>query len=132
MADRIDTTLIPQRKLYTGEEIPCMGLGTFGSDKYNADQVSEAVYGAIRYGYRLIDCAAVYQNEAQIGDVLQRVMREGIALRKELFIQICGPLILKLGNGTRLRKVECLLVLVLGFPCVFIREGLCYLVVLWI
>lgn len=86
MADRIDTTFIPRRKLYTGEEIPCMGMGTFGSDKYGAEQVSEAVYGAIRYGYRLIDCAAVYQNEAQIGEVLQRVTNEGIALRKELFI----------------------------------------------
>ena len=40
-----------------------MGIGTFGSDKYSAEQVSEAVYGAIKAGYRLIDCAAVYQNE---------------------------------------------------------------------
>lgn len=78
---------IPRRRLYTGEEIPAVGLGTFGSDKYGAEQVSEAVYGAIKYGYRLIDCAAVYQNEDKIGAVLQRVMKEGIVnSRKELFV----------------------------------------------
>lgn len=37
---------VPKRRLYSGEEIPAVGLGTFGSDKYNAQQVSEAVYGA--------------------------------------------------------------------------------------
>lgn len=86
MEKRIDQNKIPKRRLYTGEEIPAVGLGTFGSDKYNADQISEAVYGAIRYGYRLIDCAAVYQNEDKIGAVLQKVMEEGIVDRKELFV----------------------------------------------
>lgn len=84
--EKIDQALLPKRKLYTGEEIPCMGLGTFGSDKYGADQVAEAVYGAIRYGYRLIDCAAVYQNEERIGEVLQRVIKEGIVGREEMFV----------------------------------------------
>nr|WP_296486674.1 aldo/keto reductase [uncultured Acetatifactor sp.] len=86
MSEKLDRSLLPVRKLYTGEEIPCVGLGTFGSDKYGAEQVSQAVYGAIRYGYRLIDCAAVYQNEDSIGEVLQRVMQEGAVERKELFV----------------------------------------------
>lgn len=86
MSETLDRNLLPVRKLYTGEEIPCMGLGTFGSDKYGAEQVSQAVYGAIRYGYRLIDCAAVYQNEDSIGEVLQRVMKEGTVERKDLFV----------------------------------------------
>ncbi len=86
MSETLDRNLLPVRKLYTGEEIPCMGLGTFGSDKYGAEQVSQAVYGAIRYGYRLIDCAAVYQNEDSIGEVLQRVMQEGTVERKDLFV----------------------------------------------
>lgn len=77
---------IPKRRLYSGEEIPAMGLGTFGSDKYTAQQVSEAVYGGIKVGYRLIDCAAVYQNEDLIGTVLKRVMDEGIVKREDLFI----------------------------------------------
>ena len=77
---------VPKRRLYSGEEIPAVGLGTFGSDKYNAQQVSEAVYGGIKVGYRLIDCAAVYQNEYLIGTVLKRVMDEGVVKREDLFI----------------------------------------------
>lgn len=86
MDQKIEQSLIPKRTLPDGEQIPCMGLGTFGSDKYDADAVSKAVYGAIKYGYRLIDCASVYQNEAQIGQVLQRVFAEGVVTREELFI----------------------------------------------
>lgn len=82
----IEQSRIPGRRLYTGEIIPAVGLGTFGSDKYNARQVAEAVYGGIRAGYRLIDCAAVYQNEDSIGEVLERVQREGIVTRKDLFV----------------------------------------------
>ncbi len=86
MNNRIDQEVVPLRTLYSGEKIPCMGLGTFGSDKYGADMVSESVYGAIKYGYRLIDCAAVYQNEDRIGMVLQRLFAEKEVERKELFI----------------------------------------------
>ena len=48
--------------------------------------MAEAVYGGIKAGYRLIDCAAVYQNEDRIGEVLKRVMQEGIVERKDLFV----------------------------------------------
>lgn len=82
----IDQESIPKRRLYTGEEIPCVGMGTFGSDKYGPQQIADAVYGAIRCGYRLIDCAAVYQNEEQIGQVLKRVLEDGIVRREELFV----------------------------------------------
>ena len=71
--EKIDQNKVPKRKLYTGEQIPAVGLGTFGSDKYGPEAISEAVYGAVKFGYRLIDCAAVYQNEAQIGEVLKRL-----------------------------------------------------------
>lgn len=84
MSEVIEQNKIPRRALYTGETIPAVGLGTFGSDKYGPEQVSEAVYGSIKAGYRLIDCAAVYQNEDQIGKVLKRVLDEGIVERKEL------------------------------------------------
>ena len=33
MEERINPADVPKRKLYTGEEIPAVGLGTFGSDK---------------------------------------------------------------------------------------------------
>lgn len=84
--EQINQKAIPKRRLYTGEEIPGIGLGTFGSDKYNGEQIAEAVYGAIGCGYRLIDCASVYQNEEQIGCVLKRVIEEQVVSREELFI----------------------------------------------
>ena len=83
---KIEQNKIPTRELYSGEKIPAIGLGTFGSDKYDAETVSEAVYGAIQCGYRLIDCAAVYQNENQIGAVLGRLFTENVIRRKDLFI----------------------------------------------
>lgn len=84
--EQIDPRRVPKRKLFTGEEIPCIGLGTFGSDKYGPDQVARAVYGAVRAGYRLVDCAAVYQNEKQIGGVLKQLFDEGAVRREELFV----------------------------------------------
>ncbi len=87
MGVSVDPKSVPKMKLYTGELIPCVGIGTFGSDKYGFDQVAEAVAGAIRAGYRLIDCASVYGNERQIGGVLSAVFAEGVVRRDELFIQ---------------------------------------------
>lgn len=86
MCKGVDPGRIPKRRLYTGAEMPAVGLGTFGSDKYSADQVANAVYGAVQCGYRLIDCASVYQNEAQIGEVLKNLFDDGVVRREELFI----------------------------------------------
>ena len=82
----IDQNLIPHVTLKDGEKIPAMGLGTFGSDKYGADMVSKAVYGAIKEGYRFIDCAAVYQNEDRIGEVLKKIFSFSYINRDDLFI----------------------------------------------
>ncbi|MEE0954743.1 MAG: aldo/keto reductase [Eubacterium sp.] len=84
--EQIDPKLIPQRTLYTGVQMPAIGLGTFGSDHANAEQVSEAVRMAIRMGYRHFDGAACYGNEAQIGEIYQEAFREGIVKREDLFI----------------------------------------------
>ena len=78
--------LVPKAKLYTGEEIPGVGMGTFGSDRFSPEQVSAAVAGAIRCGYRMFDCAACYQNEDQIGEVFKAALDEGVVERKDLFI----------------------------------------------
>jgi len=34
---------VPKRTLYTGAELPVIGLGTFGSDKYSREQIAAAV-----------------------------------------------------------------------------------------
>jgi alcohol dehydrogenase (NADP+) len=60
----------PTRRLSSGAEIPIIGLGTFGSDKYSPDQVAAAVIEAAEVGYRHFDCAAVYGNEKEVGGAL--------------------------------------------------------------
>ncbi len=72
--------------LYNGERMPCIGMGTFGSDRFTPEQVSAAVAGAIRCGYRLFDCAAIYGNEDLIGRVFDDAIKEGVVKREELFI----------------------------------------------
>ena len=86
MTNAIEQSRIPMRTLRGGERIPCLGLGTFGSDKYGPEEIAEAVYGAVKYGYRFIDCASVYQNEDRIGRVLERLFSENAVERKALFI----------------------------------------------
>ena len=77
---------VPHISLKSGESIPSIGMGTFASDNYGSQQVSAAVAGAIRCGYRFFDCASVYGNEDKIGVVFEEALREGVVKREELFI----------------------------------------------
>lgn len=81
----VDSGVVPRRVLYTGAQMPVIGLGTFGSDHVSASEVAEAVEGAAAVGYRHFDCASVYANEREIGYALQHVMRSGIK-REQLWI----------------------------------------------
>jgi len=83
--DGVDPKQVPRRKLYTGAEIPAIGLGTFGSDKYTGEEIAAAVVGAASVGYRHFDCAAVYGNEHLIGESLEIIMKGGIK-REDLWI----------------------------------------------
>ncbi|XP_074270852.1 NADPH-dependent aldo-keto reductase, chloroplastic-like [Silene latifolia] len=66
-------------ELNTGAKIPSIGFGTYST-------ASEMVVTAIKLGYRHIDCAHIYQNEKQIGEVLKQLFEEGVVKREELFI----------------------------------------------
>lgn len=83
--DGVDVERIPVKTLYTGDKIPGIGFGTFGSDHVPGGKVAEAVREAISLGYRHIDCASVYDNEHKIGPVLEEVMDQGLG-REELWI----------------------------------------------
>jgi alcohol dehydrogenase (NADP+) len=65
------------------DQMPILGLGTW---KSKPGEVGAAVREAIRLGYRHIDCAAIYGNEAEIGRVLEEVIRSGAVRREELWI----------------------------------------------
>lgn len=67
-------------KLNNGIEMPLLGFGVFQMTQ--PDECEHAVIDALEIGYRLIDTAASYQNETQVGNVLKQ---SGIA-RKNLFI----------------------------------------------
>ncbi|TID12864.1 Aldo/keto reductase [Venturia nashicola] len=74
------TTPLP---LNTGAEIPALGLGTWQS---NPGEVSAAVYHAIKVGYRHIDGAYVYGNEAEVGEGIKKAIDEGLVKREDLFV----------------------------------------------
>ncbi|KAK6585129.1 hypothetical protein PZA11_001856 [Diplocarpon coronariae] len=65
--------------------MPRVGLGTF---RLKHDAVKQPIRDAIRLGYRHIDTAAVYRNEAEIGHVLQELYGAfpGSLSRSELWI----------------------------------------------
>jgi diketogulonate reductase-like aldo/keto reductase len=79
-------SLHKMRKLNSGDAIPAIGLGTFGSDNYDNGTIAGAVRTAVGMGYRHIDCASVYGNEREIGEALAALFKEGTVKREELWI----------------------------------------------
>ena len=45
--DTVDPASVPRRTLYTGAQMPAIGLGTFGSDHVDPEEMAAAVHGAI-------------------------------------------------------------------------------------
>jgi alcohol dehydrogenase (NADP+) len=66
-----------------GDKIDAIGLGTWKSEP---GDVYKAVREAIKIGYRHIDCAWIYQNEAEIGQAFKDAFADGDVKREELFI----------------------------------------------
>ncbi|TCL04346.1 aldo/keto reductase [Sodalis ligni] len=81
----IDPCAIPCKVLSNGQKIPAIGMGTFGSDRFSAEQVSNAVLEAAAAGFRFFDCASVYGNEKLIGEVFKKIIGGGIP-RQALYI----------------------------------------------
>lgn len=70
--------------LNTGAKMPQEGFGVFQIP--DAAQCEQVVYDAIKVGYRLLDTAAAYGNEAALGKGVARAIADGLVSREELFI----------------------------------------------
>ena len=69
--------------LFDGSAVPSLGLGTW---KLSGAEVVGAVETAIQIGYRHLDCAHIYGNEAEIGQVLTRSAEKNGLDRSQLWI----------------------------------------------
>src|SRR5438876_10793825 len=74
------TARSPRIRLNNGVELPALGLGVFQGAP--AETIG-AVEAAIATGYRLIDTAASYLNERQVGEAIRNTVID----RGELFVQ---------------------------------------------
>lgn len=66
-----------------GEAMPALGLGTW---RLAPESTSATVRMALELGYRHIDAASIYGNEAQIGAALRQAFADGLVRREELWI----------------------------------------------
>jgi diketogulonate reductase-like aldo/keto reductase len=64
-------------------EIPALGFGTSLSDR---TQTRNAVKAAVKVGFRHLDAAERYRNEADVGAALKELFADGTVRRDELFV----------------------------------------------
>jgi len=76
--------------LNNGVEMPILGFGVFQMN--DPQECEQAVYDAIMAGYRLIDTAASYLNEEEVGRAIKRsdVPREELFITTKLWVQDTG------------------------------------------
>lgn len=74
-----DPKNVPQIKLNNGQLIPQLGLGVY---KLEASSAADLVSTAIDSGYRRIDTAALYLNEAEVG----QGVRQSSVPREEIYV----------------------------------------------
>lgn len=70
--------------LHNGVKMPWFGIGVFKVEE--GPELVHAVKTAIQYGYRSIDTAAIYENEAGVGQGICEGIKETGISREELFV----------------------------------------------
>jgi 2,5-diketo-D-gluconate reductase A len=83
-------TNVPSVTLNNGVTMPLLGFGVYQIP--DAEECERSVSEALRVGYRLIDTAAAYRNEAAVGAAIKRsgVAREELFVTTKLWIQDAG------------------------------------------
>lgn len=76
-------TIMATIKLNSGYEMPSVGFGCW---KVNNATCADQIYNAIKVGYRLFDGAEDYGNEKEVGEGINRAIKEGLVARDELFV----------------------------------------------
>ncbi|KAL4961709.1 putative aldehyde reductase (AKR1) [Aspergillus stella-maris] len=66
--------------LNSGAQIPQLGFGTWQSAP---GQVGEAVYQALKAGYRHLDLATIYQNQREVAEGIKRAYKDVPGLKRE-------------------------------------------------
>ena len=69
--------------LSSGQQMPSVIFGTFDIKPH---EVKNAIFDALKTGYTHIDAAAIYANEAEIGEALSEAFATGLTSREKLFI----------------------------------------------
>ncbi len=94
----------PTLTLKNGVEMPALGLGVYQS---GPDETLRAVSTALAKGYRLIDTAAAYGNEAQVGEAIRRseVARADLFVVTKLWISDYGDDEARHGFDRSMRKL---------------------------
>jgi len=92
--------------LNNGITMPQLGFGVF--QVTDPDICEEAVYQALMCGYRLIDTAAVYGNEAAVGRAIKRsgIPREDLFITTKLWVQDAGYEKAKAAFETSLKNLQ--------------------------
>jgi diketogulonate reductase-like aldo/keto reductase len=82
-------TMVPDITLNNGVELPALGFGVFQSAPA---ETAAAVEAALRDGYRLIDTAAAYFNEREVGEGIRRssVPRDEVFIQTKVWISDYG------------------------------------------
>jgi len=83
------TIPVPSITLNNAVELPALGLGVFQSPP---EQTTSAVESALAAGYRLIDTAAAYANEREVGEGIRRsgVPRDEVFIETKVWISDYG------------------------------------------
>ena len=75
------TSTIPDLTLNSGTTIPQLGFGVY---QIEPKDTVEAVQQALEIGYRHIDTAEMYQNEAEVGEAVEAFGRDQVFLTSKL------------------------------------------------
>lgn len=92
--------------LNNGIAMPILGFGVYQVP--DAEECERSVFDALQTGYRLIDTAAAYMNEAAVGKAIKRagVPREDLFITTKLWVQDTGYTSAKKAFEKSLKKLQ--------------------------